>query len=93
MPRKKKEVVPPHQYATYIDKFLDKGHQVVVAVWNEQQRVPAGVYIKSALQRFPHGDAVCEVNDDPSLQTGQIRNGRHVIRYHFNGNSSGGGGG
>jgi len=71
-----------------IDEYFAQGKAVAVCVWHENQKLPASVYIKSAQELFPLGDAVVIVTDNPTLCNGDDLEGRSVIRYHFT--SSGG---
>ena len=78
-------------YAPLIDEYFSRRENVVVCVWNEAQRIPAGVYVRSAVERYPLGDATILVTGDQTLFNGMKLDGRTVIRYHYTGGSSGGG--
>ena len=74
---------PNKVYVRYIYTYFAQGKKVLVAVWNDFQKINAQSYIDAAVKIFPNGNAICEVIHDTSISTGDTLSGRQVIRYHF----------
>ena len=79
--------------ASALSNLLAQGHRKIgIFVWNEAQRVPAGMYLAA------HKTEIAAVGADVSVRVSvnrALRNGHKyhdltVIRYHFGGGSGGG---
>jgi hypothetical protein len=75
--------MPEGSYATVLEQMLASGdRQIDVYVWHESQKLPAGRYVETNSKNYPDADIQIVVSSEP-VKTGDVVNGRKVIRYHF----------
>jgi hypothetical protein len=75
--------MPEGSYATVLEQMLANGdHQIDIYVWHESQKLPAGRYVETNSKDYPDADIRIVVSSEP-VKTGDVVNGRKVIRYHF----------
>lgn len=72
-------------YATYLQEYCATGRTPIdIYVWNKDQQIPAGVYKDANGKECEEkGIQIRIVVSEENVTTGQIVNGRRVIRYYF----------
>lgn len=73
----------PEGYATVLEQMLASGdREIDIYVWHESQKLPAERYVETNSKNYPDADIRIVVSSEP-VKTGDVVNGRKVIRYHF----------
>ena len=73
----------PEGYATVLEQMLASGdRQIDIYVWHENQKLPAEQYVKANSQGYRDADIRIVVSSEP-VKTGDVVDGRKVIRYHL----------
>lgn len=73
----------PEGYATFLAQMLASGDRKIdIYVWHENQKLPASKYVETNSKGHADADIRIVVSSEP-VKTGDVVNGRKVIRYHF----------
>ena len=75
----------PKYYLTWLEEMLANGdRKIAIYVRNKRQVPSANIYIKENSVCYPDADIKIVISNDKELKTGDIKDGRKIIRYHFN---------
>ena len=73
----------PQGYATVLEQMLASGdRQIDIYVWHDNQKLPASKYVETNSKGYPDAEIRIVVSSE-AVKTGDVVNGRKVIRYHF----------